>query len=84
MITAHTTVEEGVRFAMMIDAPAVQKIRIKNKIGIALFAVGPEALLVEKILEEVRKSKGEPDAKAKQKKSKGKDAGAGAGDRGPA
>jgi hypothetical protein len=84
MITAHTTVEEGVRFAMMIDAPAVQKIRIKNKIGIALFAVGPDALLVEKILEEIKKSKGEPDAKAKAKTKKSKGEGAGAGGRGSA
>ena len=88
MITANTTVAEGVRFAMMIDAPAMQKVRIKNTIGIALFAVGADALLVEKILDEMRKDridKGEQDAKAKGKaKGKGEGGGAGAGDRGSA
>lgn len=90
MITGHTTVAEGIRFALFLDAPATMKMRIKNKIGIAIFAVGDDAVLVEKILSEMAAVKRneaerkEDHGEAEKAKAKGKGKRAGAGDRGSA
>lgn len=85
MITGHTTVAEGIRFALFLDAPATMKMKIKNKIGIAIFAVGDDAVLVEKILAEMAAAKRkEEHGEAGEAKAKSKGKRAGAGDRGSA
>ena len=85
MITGHTTVAEGIRFALFLDAPATMKMKIKNKIGIAIFAVGDDAVLVEKILAEMAAAKRkEEHGEAEKAKAKSKGKRAGAGDRGSA
>lgn len=55
MITAKNTALEGLRVAAMLDEPVILKVSIKGKVGLALFVVGPDALLVEKILTEMKK-----------------------------